>query len=279
MKRIVFFLLAVLLLSATVLPCFASENITPDFKERPSPAICVKDQENSSGPFVGVYYNDNSETPYFVREGGIQLVSYAERATATEMVRNALQTAYASIARATYLGELNPKLDDEAHYRDASFSSVVFVASDLFYISLVDVTASTLMTQDKANLVVAFSYDLPENNLPLYVMSQDPVEKTWHLLENSRVRTDENGELTIVFDRLAPTVILRMDPSRLEKRADIPDARLIWICVAIVLVAVLGGAAALIAVTHFRDKKKGQGVNTAISDDEDASEPQAKDGQ
>ncbi|MGN1207586.1 MAG: hypothetical protein ACI4SP_04740 [Eubacteriales bacterium] len=274
-KRIVFFLLAVLLLSATVLPCFASENITPDFKERPSPTICVKDQENSSGPFVGVYYNDNSDTPYFVREGGIQLVSYAERATATEMVRNALQTAYASIAHATYLGELNPKLDDEAHYRDASFSSVVFVASDLFYISLVDVTASSLMTQDKANLVVAFSYDLPENNLPLYAMCQDPVEKTWHLLDNSRVRTDIDGELTIVFDRLAPTVILRMDPTRLENRADIPDAGWIWVCVIIVLVAVLGGAAALITVTHIREKKKSQGENAAVSDDADT--PEGKD--
>ena len=245
---LVVFLLFVLSIGL-MLPCFAADHFVSGFETRPSPQICL--QESESGlTYAGIYGDDISGSVAYLGSDHIQLYSYAERQFASETVRDGLQNAYAIISRVTTLGDLAPALDDEAHWVDASFTSAAFVASDLIDLSISEDMMESLLDHDGHYFLITFHYDLPENGLLPVCIYQDPVEKTWSVMESWRVTSHSPGTVTIKFDHLGLFAFLHLDPGRMDTAGNTDDAGLIWLGVIAILTFFFGAVAALVAVTH-----------------------------
>lgn len=234
-----------------IYPCVAADTFVPDFMNRRSPQVYLT-KEESGVVYAGVFGDDISGPLAYLGMDNIQLYAYSERQFAPETVRDGLQNAYAIFNRVTSLGDLTPALDDTARFTDASCTSVAYVVSDLFDLSIPESMMDALMAQDGHYFELTFYYDFSENGLLPVCIHQDPVEKTWSVIDSSRITSRHSDTVTIKFDDLGLFAFLKLDPARMGTAGSTESAGLIWLGVLAIFIVFFGSVAILVTVTHRR---------------------------
>ncbi len=250
-KRIVSLLLLLVLAASMTFHSFAESALISAVDEKPSPPISRDNPGWIEGEGMDAVPVENDE---------ISIWSYAERQTAPESVRNSLGYAYSVIRGVASLGELNAQLDAEAQTFDTSFSAAAFVVSDLFCFTLTEEKSALLQSGEKRTLQVTMQYTSVVRHRAPVVICQDPVNKTWSLVECSF--GDAPDTIAIRLSELGMIAILAVDGTRMDSR-DIAGAdKFIWISALVVMMVIF--AIVTLFVVFYRRRR--QAPHGAVSD-------------
>ena len=163
-------------------------------------------------------YYDISEvylTPY-AQKDAIPYVTLSEERK--EIIKKNLEEAFSNILSLDTLGSLNAQLEERAKKIDPNFNSWVFVASDIFDISLDEAEEKFISENPDMYFRLTIKLTHPVDSLKdVAVMHCPQSTGKWSLLPEENVTLNEDGTLTLIFDSLCPVVVMTAQPERMQE--------------------------------------------------------------
>lgn len=218
MKKIVSWILTILLVVGMCIPCFAEDSFTPSATAKSAPEL-VPPAEGDPNTFAIIYdtlapgtvFQDYEHVDNLTREH-VLITSYADRASAGDEIRTALETAYDEIKNADSLGSLCADLDAIAKSINSSYTAYNFVTADLFDLTLPEHT----LDEDHILYVRLNSATDFGTVAPVVIHRANGV---WKAVPTDKVKLLEDGSFTVEFDSLCPVALLKA----VDREAPAPD--------------------------------------------------------
>lgn len=240
MKKICVILAAVLLLTClfNVGACAEGTNATPSIEAKKAPTLAPLGTDDEGEIVAEIIYHDSGEVFKNLHSEDVKVTAYADRASSSASVRDALEKAFAEIDTARNLGDLNSDLSKTARKINWLYNGSIFVAYELFDLTVTPEYAAYL-SENGYDLKVRFSTGLGSSGNTPYVMHRDGESEEWILVDPENVKDNEDGTFDVIFTSLCPIAFLKTDVNRFAFKIEI------WFLVlSAVTVAVLIGAKA-----------------------------------
>jgi hypothetical protein len=223
MKKIVVFVLSALLIALSAFPAFSAFISSPS--SNPAPEIVGSDNEHDDC------------------DAEIVICAYGNRATLDDESRAELEEAYASIFKASDIGDLNEKLDDLA--AKLQITTDKFIVSDLFDVDYAE--------SDGHEGHGKFTVTIKSNMLKNFACMLHYHNDAWELVENTSLNEDKT-QLTFTASEFSPFAIVVHDGSAVTPSGG--DNLILIITLSAVGAAAVGGGVAFGVITYKKKKAK-----------------------
>ena len=228
MKKVFSFALAFMMFLCFSIACFAADDsFTPSVKAKTAPEIITVRNESDSNDTTeyaativetnGSNY-ENVKIVNYVNTVSLNTVSYADKdkSTTNETIRKNLVTAYNEVMGKKNLGSLNKELNNVAAKINNTYDASVFVASDLFDLTVSDEYYQKMNSSDNVYLRVTFNIRLEANDRVPVVMHRDTETGEWKIVDEKNVINNGDGTITVYFNSLCPILFLKVSADRVN---------------------------------------------------------------
>lgn len=203
MKKLASILLALVLMAALTMSCFAAE-LTPSAESKEAPAVSAQETADGRQAAAIIYDEDGNEVSG-VPDGDLVITPYSWADMAEESIGNALKNAYSQIKNAETLDELVPGLETILQQYDSSINVSDLVVRDVFDVSIYGVYQDYL-AEDGNTITIRFELKLQPDALLLVLHNYSGSE--WEAIDDSRVVRNADGSVDVTFDSLSPIVFV-----------------------------------------------------------------------